>query len=242
MQNAKKKDLDFPLLIALLLMLMGFCIIFIPFGILDGIRIGSFQIEIAKYSDLGEFIGGITVPFFSGSAFILLYKTYTTQRTELHANREFIFKQILHIDKQQFEAVYFKMINMHQLITHDVSFKFQGELVKGKSCFIVFNNIIDDSNYGPSKFNELHILYNEPFEVYINFFFNILNYLNNSKSLIPDETDFYLDVFIASLNKSEVKLVWYYGQTIIIKNEKNKAFFELEIINKLDNILNKKQI
>lgn len=227
---------------AVFLMLLGFCSIFIPFEILDGIRIGNFYLGIGKYSELGEFIGGVTAPFFSGSAFILLYKTYTTQRTELYANREFIIKQISHIDKQQFEVVYFKMMNMHQVITNDVSFKFQGDSVSGKSCFVVFNNIIDDSNSDTSNFNELHTLYNEPFEVYINFFFNILNYLNNSKYLVPDETDFYLNVFIASLNKSEAKLLSYYGRTLITQDERNNAFFELNINNKLDNILNNKQL
>jgi hypothetical protein len=242
MQNTKKYNFDFPLLLAIVLMLIGFCVIFVPYGVFDGIRVGRFYFEIGKYSELGEFIGGITVPFFSGSAFILLYLTYTTQRNELIANREFIIKQMSYIDKQQFEAIYFKMMNTHQLLAQDVNFKFQGDFVNGKSCFIVFNNIIDDPTNGSKKFIELHSLYNEPFEVYINFFYNILNYLNNSKYLIPNEIDFYLDIYIASLNNSEAKLLSVFGKTIIAQNEKYKSFFELGVNNKLENIINTKQL
>ncbi|MCF8275042.1 MAG: hypothetical protein K9I95_14550 [Flavobacteriaceae bacterium] len=240
MVTSKKKHFDIPLILALLLMLIGFFIIFFPFSILDSFRIGTFFLDIDKYSELGEFIGGVTVPFFSGSAFILLYKTYTTQRKELNANRDFIIKQTTHIDKQQFETVYFKMINMHQLLANDVSFNFKGDLLHGKLCFKKFDEIMEEGNITSDKFFEFHKLYNEPFEVYINFFFHILNYLNNSQYLIPQDEVFYLEIFIASLTKSEAKLLSCYCQTINENNENSKVLIELQIKNKLNNLIKNK--
>lgn len=102
---------DYGLIIAILLLILGLLSIFIPFKVFDGIGIGNYEINIGKYNELGEFISGITSPFLSIAAFILLYLTYSSQKKELKENKEILINQNQLITIQQFETTFFNLLD-----------------------------------------------------------------------------------------------------------------------------------
>ncbi len=144
---------DYGLIIAITLLSFGIISIFIPFNLFDGLTFGKNVIHIGKYNELGDFINGVTSPFLSIAAFILLFLTYSSQKTELRLNRSILEKQNELINKQQFENTFFNLINLHNQIVNDIDtesirrsagFKETKEdrtIVKGRDCFMKFYEI-----------------------------------------------------------------------------------------------------
>ena len=73
--TGKKTSNDYYLVVAIGIFLLGIISIFIPYSKINGIGIGGYALQIDKCNDLGAFIGGITTPFFSMAAFLLLFLT-----------------------------------------------------------------------------------------------------------------------------------------------------------------------
>lgn len=147
-KNSNKKD--WVLGVAIALMIIGIVSIFIPYDWFDGIKIGSFTLNIDRYNNVGDFIGGVTAPFFSGAAFFLLFMTYKSQKKELKESQEILRTQNEVMTKQQFETTFFNLINLHNQITsqinttrvsHSKDFvsSSQREIV-GRECFEGFYN------------------------------------------------------------------------------------------------------
>lgn len=89
---------------------------FFPYNVLDGISLWGFKLNVDKYNELGDFIGGITAPFLSVVALLLLYLTYKSQKEELSETRGILNKQTETLTRQQFETTFFNMLNLH----HDI--------------------------------------------------------------------------------------------------------------------------
>jgi hypothetical protein len=85
MNNIPKRD--YGLILAVVFISLGIILVFFPFNSIHGFTIGNFQFETQDYGKLGEFINGVSTPFFSISAFILLYMTYRSQKEELVQTR-----------------------------------------------------------------------------------------------------------------------------------------------------------
>ncbi len=113
---------DWGLNLAVLLLLLGLISIFIPYFKLNGLSILDYRIEIGNYNELGDFIGGVTAPFLSISAFILLYLTYKSQKNELKESRVILDQQNKTLFTQQFETTFFNLVNLHHQITNNISF------------------------------------------------------------------------------------------------------------------------
>ena len=97
--------------------------ILFPYSVLNGINLFGFIIEVSNYNELGDFIGGITAPFLSIFALLLLYWTYHSQKQELLETRKILNDQNFLITKQQFETTFFNMLNFHQQIIDAIKFK-----------------------------------------------------------------------------------------------------------------------
>jgi len=109
--------------IAVGLLIAGLLFVFFPYDILNGLSLFGFEIRIENHSELGEFIGGITTPFLSTSAFILLYLTYKSQKKELSASRQILTRQSTITEKQLFESTFFNTLNLLNNIIQNVTFK-----------------------------------------------------------------------------------------------------------------------
>jgi len=117
----ESKSTDYGLIISVSLLALGMISIFIPFNILDGFTLGRNVIHIGKYNELGDFVNGITSPFLSMAAFILLFLTYSSQKTELRLNRSILEKQYEQLSKQQFESTFFNLLNLHNQIVNAIT-------------------------------------------------------------------------------------------------------------------------
>jgi hypothetical protein len=80
----------------------------------------GYHLDIKKYNELGDFIGGVTAPFLSTIAFVLIYLTYKSQKEELSQTRTILTRQTETIDRQQFETTLFNMLNLHQDIVKSI--------------------------------------------------------------------------------------------------------------------------
>lgn len=110
-------------LIAITLLFIGLGSVFFPFNILDGLSFLGFQLTIDGYNDLGEFVGGISTPFLSTSAFILLYLTYKSQKKELSESRKILKKQSLIVEKQIFDTTFFNSLELLNNIIQNITYE-----------------------------------------------------------------------------------------------------------------------
>jgi hypothetical protein len=147
----ESKLTDYGLIISVGLLALGMISIFIPFNILDGFTLGRNVIHIGKYNELGDFVNGITSPFLSMAAFILLFLTYSSQKTELRLNRSILEKQYEQLSKQQFESTFFNLLNLHNQIVNAITTESlrrstvskgvtteERRIITGRECFIFF--------------------------------------------------------------------------------------------------------
>ena len=224
---------DVAVLTALLLIGISLVSIFIPYDAIQGLRFYGFEIDIKKYDKLGSFLSGVAAPYSSVAAFIMLYKTYSTQQKEMVDNRNFIHKQNDYIDGQKFESILFKMIEMHQSLAKDVSFVWKDNLIVGKAGFSVFLSFFDkNSDNIIDEVKAHHALYLNPFNVYLNFFFIIISFIDKYSFGSKEGNIFYLDLFIASLSEVEAEILYLFCLFVNDK-EKSDTLKKYGVINKL---------
>lgn len=73
--------------------------------------------DTTKYSEFGEFSGGILASVFSFLTFVLLLLTYYTQKADSESNKELTNKSLGLIRKQNFEDTFFQMVkNLNDLL------------------------------------------------------------------------------------------------------------------------------
>jgi hypothetical protein len=155
----KRTSKDYGLIISIGLLFLGILSIFIPYFIFDGITFGKYSIHIGKYNELGDFIAGITSPFLSIAAFLLLYLTYSTQKKELKESQNLLSNQNELISRQQFENTFFNLLNLHNQIVSQIdvihirrTHNSQGiteekNTLYGRDCFIRFYESFRDLYY-----------------------------------------------------------------------------------------------
>ncbi|UAY52738.1 putative phage abortive infection protein [Ferruginibacter albus] len=149
----KKKDLG--IMLAIVLLSLGLIMLFFPYESLNGLKLGKYSLKINRYGDLGAFVSGLTTPFLSIAAFILLYLTYKSQKQELNESKIILQAQNNTLQKQQFETTFFNLLNLHHSIVNSIdlrittspsypgiaSLAFQSsksEIKKGRDCFLIF--------------------------------------------------------------------------------------------------------
>jgi Putative phage abortive infection protein len=145
------KKTDWPLTTATILMVLGVFSIFFPFNSIDGFHFLKYKIEIGKYGELGDFVNGMSTPFISVAVFILLYRTYKSQKQELHDTKILLSEQNETLTTQQFETTFFNLITLHHQIINNIDFdssldvemydkETDGEptILKGRDCIRQF--------------------------------------------------------------------------------------------------------
>jgi len=115
-----KDKKDIAIYMAFGALILGLVAVFIPYISLNGIGIGEYKIHISEYDKLGGFIGGITTPFLSISAFILLYRTYQSQKEELSETRAIV-------QQQQFDTTFFNSLELLGHIIQNISFTLESQ-------------------------------------------------------------------------------------------------------------------
>lgn len=150
MQENRKKDKG--LILAVALLVIAILMLFFPYFKLDNIRLGGFHLTIPDYDKLGAFISGVTAPFLSLAAFVLLYLTYKSQKEELADSKNILKEQNLTQQTQRFETTFFNLLNLHHSIVNSIDLEIKEkqvdvskgthwdemEIRKGRDCFRTF--------------------------------------------------------------------------------------------------------
>lgn len=119
-ETKKKKPKDIGIYLSVGLVLLSFVALFLPYSVLDNVGSENYKIKISSYDGLGEFVGGITAPFLSLAAFILLYLTYNSQKEELSTTQDILKEQNTTQQTQRFET--HKLTSLPHKAIYSVSF------------------------------------------------------------------------------------------------------------------------
>lgn len=237
MKNTK----DAGLYLAISFLLIGLIAIFFPFNVLNGLSLGVFTLKIDKYDELGAFIAGLTTPFLSISAFILLYLTYKSQKQELAASKQILKSQSKTLKKQQFETTFFNMLNLHHSIVNNTDVKVSvarlqsivrnrdqsvsPEIRNGRDCFTYFYERFDNyyrdekNSRDTSTLNsELSIIQESYDEFYSQFQLDLGHYFRNLYHIVKfvhrsgiSNKQEYISLLRAQLSSHELLLLFYNG-------------------------------
>lgn len=244
-----KKKKDYGLISAWVLLFISIVVVFLPYYNLNGIKFLGGQVEIIDYDKLGGWIGGITTPFLSMAAFILLYITYKSQKEELNESRTLLAQQTLSIEKQQFENTFFNLLNQQSEIVKSVDIKrtiqiYQphispnkikvSDILHGRDCFRFFYKIYctrynrtEVENSSLVRINKSYDvffkLYQNDLSHYFRFLYNIIKFID--KSSIEDKKN-YTNIVRAQLSSHELLILFYNSLSTGYGRERFKPFIE----------------
>jgi len=232
-ENARK--LDKGVLWAFVLLGFGLLLVFFPFDILHNRKILWFSLNTSEYDKLGDFINGITSPFLSIAAFILLYLTYKSQSKELEQTRSILKKQTETIEKEQFESTFFNLLSFHHQIVNSIDLKksrlgitsngldVKRDIVYGRDCFVTFYsgfsntyskhdldmpNQTQSDNLGIIKkaYNEYYSKHQADLGHYFRNLYHLIKYIDKSNITNKQE---YTSLVRAQLSSHEQLLLFY---------------------------------
>lgn len=222
--------------IALLSAVLGLIMIFIPWNSIDDFHFGNYKFDIDSYANLGTFVGGISAPFLSFSAFILLYMTFMSQKKELEETRVIFKNQSDTLEKQQFETTFFNLLNLHHQIVNNIELSIiknkigaqfgESEIIEkteGRDCFKIFfvkyseiyKNTEKDDKYKNMIETSYEKLFDE-YQSYLSHYFRNLYHIYKliANSEITDKKN-YSSILRAQLSSYELLLLFYNGQSKI---------------------------
>ncbi|MCH7411140.1 putative phage abortive infection protein, partial [Belliella sp. DSM 111904] len=179
------------------------------------------------------FIGGITAPFLSLIAIVLLYITYRSQKEELFQSRQLLKKQTETLDKQQFETTFYNMLNLHNDIVNNIDLvitrkvelenKYNGSKKvktqkKGRDCFTTFykglkrvyalNGVTNERSKMNSYFWKYYKRHQSDLGHYFRNLYHIYKLIHNSK---VDNKKEYASLVRAQLSSHELLMLFYNG-------------------------------
>jgi hypothetical protein len=229
-----RNKLDLGVRLAIVLLSIALLMLFFPYFMLDGIKFWKFKLTIPDYDTLGPFIEGITAPFLSIAAFILLYLTYKSQKQELTDSKEILRQQNATQQKQQFETTFFNLLNLHHTIVNSIDLKistkhtnqwegkhwYETEIKHGRDCFLTFYEGFETAYKRQKREDlsdkELTIVK----KAYYNFFgkhqYDLGHYFRNLYHIIKfikksdiQEKQMYVSLVRAQLSSHELLLLFY---------------------------------
>jgi hypothetical protein len=183
--------------IACILILLGFIAIFIPYDIWDGKSIGQFKIVTSDYDKLGNFVVGVSTPFLTAAAFILVFSTYRTQQRELIKSKE-------HIENKEFITLFFNMMDLLKNITSDIQLNINNRTTNGLESFSAICSITKGKE--EYQINTMSETYRNNFHSYSNFLSRIIQTINSANIDVSRKNIFY-QILSDSLTFEEITLI-----------------------------------
>jgi hypothetical protein len=229
------------IILSAILFLLSIIFLLFPWDVLNGIRIGNFELTIGDYGSLGSFISGITSPLLSLAAFLLLYLTYQSQQKALTESHEMINKQFSLMQIQKNETTLLGLLNNYnQSIDTIKVHKTKGEnnttteiVETGRIALNTLLQAIENNYNNCTDFHkESHLKIDEAFSsIYYDNSMKLAPFINNVVQLFKhldrfefENKDFWSNVIKAQLSKTEQLLILYYTFSKV-----NNCQFENEI-------------
>lgn len=180
--------------------------------LLDLIYHHSLKPDLAKFAQIGDFIGGILNPVLAFIVLLLLLMTTRLQKHELNETRTAI-------EKQNFESSFFNLLNIleNYKSNMDIIHSNKNVLATGSDCFKwIYKNRLkinfrkrtgEDYSFYEKTYND----YNSDLGSYFRILFNIYRYLDGVKkntNLIFD-IEIYTKLLRATLSDYELAIIFY---------------------------------
>jgi hypothetical protein len=201
-----------------------------PWDLLEKISSSWFRINLKVYEGFGQFLSGVTTPFLTLAAFILLYKTYKSQKEELFAQkqelretREEFEKQNETLRLQRFENTFFSMLDLHNDIV-DKMRTASGRVGRSVIDFAKEQLAVLLAEHGSAVgtdvdkakgfINTYYISYYRNFESSLNHYFRQLYHVFKFiyfSELDPQKQDFYVSIARSTLSQNELYLIAFNG-------------------------------
>jgi len=217
-----------------ILLAVSFIMLFFPYYILNGIGSRRYHVVIPEYNKLATFISGVTAPFLSLAAFILLYRTYKAQRLELADSKLMLKDQLSTMQKQRFETTFFSLLTLHNSIVNSIDLTVKpiqyvlgdrsstpNEKKYGRDCFVTFYQGLKIAYHGEKKSHnenedELEIVKNAYFHFFSKHEYDLAHYFRTLYHLIKfiDQSEIqdkqrYVSLVRAQLSSHELLLLFY---------------------------------
>lgn len=193
--------------------------------------------EQGALGPISDWIGGTVTPFIAIASFILLYKTYQSQKDELGLTREEMIesrKQLIEqnktLKKQRFENTFFHMLTLHHDIVKVIDYG-ANSTVQGRKYFSIAyielmvqynkkkSNINKDSNghfnYQADilailkAYKKFYKVHQECVGHYFRNLYNIIKFIDESNELSEEDKMFYSRLLRAQLSSYELVLLFY---------------------------------
>ncbi len=215
-------------IVLIIVLSLGIGFVFFPYNILDGIQFSKYTIHTGKYNELGDFVGGITAPFLSLVAVVLLYLTYMSQKQELRESRKLLQIQTETLDKQQFENTFFQLLSVHSNLVNSIDLRDSKNksliISEGRDCFEIFYRKLRSAIHLEALkakeekvelaslrttmvgYNSFFKEYHSDIGHYFRNLYHIIKFVHNSK--IKNKKD-YTNLVRAQLSSFELVLLFY---------------------------------
>lgn len=117
--------------------------------------------QIGKLGPISDWIGGVTIPFFTLASFIILFLAYTTQteelsltRQELSSTREQFVQQNNTMSRQRFEDSYFTLLSFHSEIINGINYSVPAD--GSINARIIYHNGRSYFPKGAERFSQIY--------------------------------------------------------------------------------------
>ncbi|MDK9722857.1 MAG: putative phage abortive infection protein [Rhodospirillales bacterium] len=192
--------------------------------------------DFIKLGQWGDFFGGTLNPILTATTvLVLLYTVYLQRqandlqkeelvltREELSRSADALENQIKTLEKQNFEATFFKMLEMHNSILNSIDVNKRGVLVKGRDCFAHFSDLIRErfieaggsssSNDDVEQLNILVAVNTKFWKIvlgelghYYRYLYRLIRYVEEFNG----DKHFYMKIVRAQLSDHELSLLFY---------------------------------
>lgn len=226
--NGSKRSLYFLFVAAGCFTLLAWVVAFLLL-FADGSSIGG---------TFGDFVGGTLNPVLSFLTFMALLVTIVLQQTELAdtrrelaASARALESQRNSLDRQNFEATFFRMLSLHNTIVNSIDLEwytqkksnlgaseFKERRKKGRDCFIMFyddyRNYYENSSHLHEERDRLQGAYDKMWEKrqkdlahYYRYLYNVFRFVYEYKGI--DDKLKYIKLLRAQLSDYELLMLFY---------------------------------
>lgn len=193
-------------------------------------------------NELGDYIGGSTGSIWALSGIIFVYAAFKSQQDDLQ-------NTIKRANKQDFELLLFKMLELHNNRIHNFDIDSTGDKIEGVDCFRKFwlkiqyfydnSEEVDEKNRIKNVLNDTENCFYDDIPLYINSLNGILDHIKNgTQDIVGMDPAKYYKLLYHQLSRFEILIVYLYSSIY----SEYECLFSLESFDKLKILIKNENI